>query len=265
MNPARVRTSCVICTLPRSGSWLLAEALNNTALVGQPEEYFRPDHMHLWRKQWSLGPKSTFDRFINAAIGFSTTDNGVFSVKMHWYQFAWFAEQLRGLEESEEPDTAELMARWVPNPRYVYLVRQDKARQAISYWRAGRSNVWFSAGDGVPDGPQGADPALPGYSDTGGDPGDDTPDFERIRWLERLLISHERSWLNYFDTYHIRPLTILYEHFAADYFRTMSNIIDWLGVRPEDPIELPPPGLMKQADDVTETILEQYLAVRDRL
>ena len=42
---AEVRTSGLIATLPRSGSWLLSEALQLTGLVGQPAEYFRPDFL----------------------------------------------------------------------------------------------------------------------------------------------------------------------------------------------------------------------------
>jgi LPS sulfotransferase NodH len=253
----------VICTLPRSGSWLLAEALNNTALVGQPEEYFRPDHMHLWQERWSLDRNYSFDGFIDGAIDFGTTDNGVFSVKMHWYQFAWFAQELRTLEGTVGTPNAELVARWVPNPRYLYLVRYDKARQAISYWRAGRSNVWFVVEDGGEGVQGGVDPALPGYTDDGDGPDDEHPDFRQIRWLERQLVQHERCWLAYFESQRIRPLTVIYEQFAADYFGTVARIVDWLGVGVAEAIEIPPPGLRKQADDATEAILEQYLRVRD--
>jgi trehalose 2-sulfotransferase len=265
MAHPNVRTSCVICTRPRSGSWLLAEALNNTGLVGQPEEYFRPDHMHLWRERWSLDRDSSFDRFVDAAIDDSTTDNGVFSFKMHWYQFEWFAQELRALEGTEGPPDAELVARWVPNPRFVYLIRHDKARQAISYWRAGRSQVWFVVEDGAEGVAGGVDPALPGYSNEEDDSDDEHPDFARIKWLERLLVRHERCWLAYFESQRIRPLTVVYEQFASDYYGTVARILDWLGVAPPEGIEIPAPGLRRQADDVTETLLEQYMAVRDTL
>ncbi|MBA2364790.1 MAG: hypothetical protein H0V86_14810, partial [Chloroflexia bacterium] len=33
-------TSYLICGTPRSGSFLLCEALKNTGLAGMPEEYF---------------------------------------------------------------------------------------------------------------------------------------------------------------------------------------------------------------------------------
>jgi LPS sulfotransferase NodH len=116
--------------VPRSGSWLLAEALNNTGLAGQPEEYFRPDHTELWARRWDLPIDGPYDRYIGAALDYSATDNGMFSVKMHWYQFSWFLAQLRVLAgTAPEPREAHLVAEVLPDPRYVYLVRCDKARQ----------------------------------------------------------------------------------------------------------------------------------------
>src|SRR5262249_56036499 len=35
-------SSYFICTLPRSGSWLLSEGLEKTGIAGRPREYFEP-------------------------------------------------------------------------------------------------------------------------------------------------------------------------------------------------------------------------------
>jgi LPS sulfotransferase NodH len=248
--------SCVICTLPRSGSWLLAEALNNTGLVGQPEEYFRPDHMPLWNSRWGLDGTDPYDEFVRAAVKYSTTTNGVFSVKMHWYQFEWFVDRLHDLEQGKFGGrTDELIARWIPNPRYILLLRHDKPRQAVSYWRADRHNSWFveTAGE------------APNVTDLDLEPDDASPDFERIRSLERALIRDERCWLEFFEDHGLRPLTVIYEHFVANYASTVVTILDWLEVRRPVHLVLPPPGLKRQADDTTESILEAYRAVRHRL
>ena len=254
--------SCIVCCLPRSGSWLLAEALNNTALAGQPEEYFRPDHTDLWKQRWSLRADDPYDRYVAAALKYSTTNNGVFSVKMHWYQFSWFLAQLRFLAGAHAPKRdADLVAEWLPNPRYVYLPRIYKARQAISYWRAERSNVWFVRDNDrrVSVGRPLAVPTLATLTDEA------EPDFRRIRWLERMLIEHERRWLAFFDDGGIRPRTVIYEHLTANYPRTVTDLLRWLGVVVPADFRVGEPGLKRQADELTDVLLDRYLAVRDEL
>ena len=57
----------------------------------------------------------------------------------------------------------------------------------------------------------------------------------------------------------------LYEHFVANYSATTARILDWMEVPRPSNLSLPEPGLKKQADEVTESIIEKYLAVRDHL
>ncbi|MCP4417029.1 MAG: hypothetical protein GY805_10425 [Chloroflexi bacterium] len=48
--------SYLICATPRSGSTLLCEALRNTNLAGNPDEYFGPMHISRWKNLpgWSF-------------------------------------------------------------------------------------------------------------------------------------------------------------------------------------------------------------------
>jgi trehalose 2-sulfotransferase len=253
MPPAsKASKSCLIGALPRSGSWLLADALNNTGLAGQPEEYFRPDFTRLWSRRWGLRARAPYGNYIRAAIEYSTTSNGVFSAKLHWYQFEWFLEQVRALEADDDISDPELVAKWLPDPRYILLVRRDKARQAISYYRAGRSQVWFLTDDGEP-------PPEPEHGD------DEPPDFQSIRWLEDTLIEHEDCWRDFFGQYQIEPMTIVYEDFVDNYDETVLSILDWLGIPVQTRFAIEPPGLIKQAGDETELLLSQYLTVRDAM
>jgi LPS sulfotransferase NodH len=229
---------------------MLSDALNNTGLVGQPEEYFRPDFTQIWSERWGLRADAPYDEYIRAAIRFGTTANGMFGVKLHWYQFAWFLAQLRRLgdEVSAVPDT-ELLARWLPNPRYVLIRRRDKARQAVSYYRAALSNVWFLAADESP----------PSTSV------ETVPDLGAIRWLEHLLRTDEVEWDHWFEAAGVEPLTIWYEEFCGDYAGTIRHLLDWLGVERGNGFEIMSPGIVKQADDYSELLLEEYLACRASL
>ena len=87
MRPTR---SYLICTTPRSGSWLLADGLRATGVAGRPEEYLRTDWLMRYRATGTLtyehrilglGPiTSTGDLagFLAAVLDIGTTPHGVF-------------------------------------------------------------------------------------------------------------------------------------------------------------------------------------------
>ena len=89
--------SYLLCTVPRSGSWLLADLLEQTRRRRRPEEYFRPDHRMQWSAEWGIPVKGPYGRYVGAALANTVTGNGVFGVKTHWYQFEWFTGELRAL------------------------------------------------------------------------------------------------------------------------------------------------------------------------
>lgn len=246
---SRATATCIIACTPRSGSWLMAEALHNTHLVGQPEEYFRPDHTPMWSRRWGVRLTSPYETYMEAAMAFSTTPNGVFSVKLHWYQFTWLLEQLRAFEGNDGAlEDSGLMARTFPNPHYLFMTRRDKARQAISYYRAATSNVWFVLGDKERS-----------------DDEDVEPDFQSIRSLEHVVEQHEAAWRTYFQEGRIEPLEVVYEDFEANYEDTVAAVLRELDITPPPTFIVHPPGLRKQADARSEEILARYLEIRPSL
>jgi LPS sulfotransferase NodH len=248
-----VTTSLIIAATPRSGSWLMSDALTNTGRAGLPEEYFRPDHTHLWRERWKVPPKLSYRRYITAAIVFSTTPNGVFSAKLHWYQFEWLLGQIRSYRtDAGEMTDAQLIADTFRNPRYLFLDRRDHARQAISYYRAAGTNTWF-----VVDGDEPEDEyPVPDAADV---------DLKSIRWFEDYVKDHHDQWRAYFAESGIEPLEVVYEDFSDDYEATVRRVMSWLGEELPADETVQAPGIVKQADRWTEEVLERYLPVRDEL
>ncbi|MCA9930706.1 MAG: hypothetical protein KC419_19610, partial [Anaerolineales bacterium] len=71
--------SYMICATPRSGSTLLCEALRNTGLAGNPDEYFGPMHVARWTEKWQTqSEKEYFARVLVHGSG----ENGVWGVKV---------------------------------------------------------------------------------------------------------------------------------------------------------------------------------------
>lgn len=249
-KPPAARLSCVVAATPRTGTWLLSAALHATELVGVPEEYFQASIMPSFLDDWDLDPDTPIRRYIRQAIARSVTDNGVFSTKMHWAQLDW----LLGMLRAADPATAavadhELLATWLPHPRYVHMWRRDTARQAISYYRATQTRQWF-----VVEGDDDKAPELP-----------HEPDLVQIRWCEDMLVAQEASWQRYFAEGGIEPFDICYEDFVGDYERTVRAVLDYLPVELPSDFEVPPPGVKQQSDDTTEAILAAYLPARDSL
>jgi LPS sulfotransferase NodH len=236
--------SCFVATLPRSGSWLLAELLWNTGLVGEPHEYFRPDFTPLWSTEWGLPSELPYADYVKAAVSLTQTPNGVFCAKVHWYQFAWLLRQLAEHAPADEEQT--VLGTWFPDLRHVFLHRSDTARQAISYYRAAKTQAWFAT-DG-----------------SGSEPGISEPDLQQVRWFEGVLVQHRRRWRDYFARSGVTPLEIRYEDLAADPSATVDRVLAFLGL-PQAAVPTPPPTLKPQADATTERILTAYLESRDRL
>jgi LPS sulfotransferase NodH len=254
MNPSAVGTSsrpalcCFIATVPRSGSWLLSEALYNAGVAGHPHEYFRPDFWEVWAHEWQLSPQASIDEYIAAAKARTCTPNGVFSVKVHWYQLRWLYGALTSGGPFSSAHAAELVGASLAPLRYVFLWRRDTARQAISYYRASRSQKWFAKEQAAHD--------LDCRS----------VDLQQIRWFEDVVIEHRDDWRRYFAAGGVQPIEVQYESLAASYEATVAALLSQLGVDTEVPHGLERRRtLRRQADQHTEAILDEYIRVRNEL
>jgi LPS sulfotransferase NodH len=244
--------------VPRSGSWLLADLLEQTEVAGRPEEYFRPDYRAAWSRELGVPARTPYRTYIKAALEKTSTPNGVFSAKLHWYQLEWVCARLRTLTRSKPgASDAELIAQWLPEPHYVHLQREDTARQAISYYRAAYSDNWF---DLVEDDVVAAEPRLIRPI-----PMPPEPDWEHVRFLEDVVITHGLRWTEYFARSGIVPLPIRYEDLVDSPTDTILRVLDFIGITPPPDMELPVPRLKKQADAETERLLEQYLPLREEI
>jgi LPS sulfotransferase NodH len=237
----------------RSGSWMLSDLCHQTGLLGQPEEYFRPDFRRHWSKEWGLDTNGSYAEYITSAIGLTSSPNGVFGVKMHAYQMDWFLRQLRVMWGADvDADDLASVRRWLPDPSFVRLKRRDVARQAISYYRAIHSTVWFEL--------HGDPPGAGGPAGSAAAPR--SPSWGEIRYLENGLVSQEAVWTRFFDRNAIAPLELVYEEVSADPSGALVQIFELLGMTP--PAVLPGRSrLKKQADDTTEQWLQEYLRHRD--
>lgn len=260
----------LICTTPRSGSTVLSQVLEDTGIAGCPEEYFQQTLEHgVPRGPLDYLGRDLLDEVLPGAVerdmglttydprrfaGFAayldwvrseaTTPNGVFGIKVMSAYMAGLTENLReALGRDASASAADLLAAAFPAPRYVFLTRADKVRQAISLWRAIQTWTWRHE-EPAPVAP---DVTL-------------TYDFRALDHLRRALEAEEAWWEDFFAESGIAPLRIVYEDFARDHESTVVAILEHAGVPVPEGFGVPQPTLKKQSDHRSEEWAERYHA-----
>jgi trehalose 2-sulfotransferase len=240
--------SVIIATLPRSGSWLLAEGMEDTGLCGTPREYFREDYEDIYRREWGIPPHASYRDYAEAVIGAGTTANGTFAVKCHWRQFARLLSCCRASAVVNDMASADLIESIFPNARYVYLTRRNKARQAISLYRAMSLDVWWAFDED--------DPTV------GGDAaGIGQPDFDELAHLEKGLVRDDICWMNFFEANRLQPYLLTFEDLTTSYDCAVRQAISFVHDLERIELPVPAPQLRRQANATTEAWLEKYMGM----
>jgi LPS sulfotransferase NodH len=267
--------SYLVCATPRSGSTLLCQELDKTGLAGHPQEYFealrrsgvpRRPHEYFdperhpniverlaFREMFEGAPKpnplwhpDTYDQYLEWALDEGTTPNGVFGAKLMWGYLGDFAELLRGIDGLAGRSLPDLLSRAFPGLRYVQITRRDKVRQAVSLWKAVQTQAWqrdAGAGD------EGHDERVlePVFS------------FRAINYLMRELTAHDASWDAYFLGLGYEPLKVTYEELAESTEDVVQSVLEHLGIAAPENLQIGPPRLSVQADEVSELWVARVL------
>jgi LPS sulfotransferase NodH len=151
---------------------------------------------------------------------------------------------LVGRADASPPD---ILASAFPNLHYIWLTRRDKVRQGISFYRAIATQRWRSTDPG-----NRADAEVPF-------------DFQAIDSLIQTSVADEELWRQFFEQHGIQPFAIVYEDLQHEPEIVVGQILDHLGLGP--PAQpFPRSGRhQRQADDLTDTWVRQYLALKGSL
>jgi LPS sulfotransferase NodH len=267
--------SYLVCATPRSGSTLLCQELDKTGLAGHPQEYFealrrsgvprRPHeyfdperHANIverlaFREMLEGAPKpnplwhpDTYDQYLEWALDEGTTPNGVFGAKLMWGYLGDFAELVRGIDGMAGRSLPDLLSRAFPGLRYVQITRRDKVRQAVSLWKAVQTQAWQRDAGASDDGHDGR-MLEPVFS------------FRAINYLMRELTAHDASWDAYFLGLGYEPLKVTYEELADSTEGVVHSVLEHLGIAAPQNLQIGPPRLSVQADEVSELWVARVL------
>ncbi|GAC34239.1 Stf0 family sulfotransferase [Paraglaciecola polaris] len=128
----------IIASTARSGSHMLGHALHTTGSFGFPLEYTNPANFKEWQR---LLKKETLPEVIDELQARRTSDNGVFSIKIHYSHLKMYGgfNGLRAL---------------FPDAYYVLLSRKDVLKQAVSLSIAAQTGIWITGQKAKSDSPK---------------------------------------------------------------------------------------------------------------
>lgn len=234
----RVRASYAVCGVQRSGSSLLCEALSLTGVAGFPSEYFLEWEDAEWARSRGATSRSAF---LDLVLREGISPNGVFGVKLMWNYFPDVVGKLRALPGCAQLAPGPLLARLFPDIRYIWIVREDRVRQAVSWAIAAQTNIYSASQSSwrVPE----QEPHF---------------DFELIHNLHRLIVEGEAGWKAHFDACGVEPLRVVYEELAADYEGTARCALEYLGLEPLTPVFSGEREMRRQATAVNDAWAHRY-------
>ena len=245
-----IHTSYAVCAVQRSGSSLLCEALKNTGLAGVPEEYFlyHEDENSWENGRWARehGVISQPD-YIRLVLEKGTTSNGVFGTKLMWNYFPYVIRYLQRLPEYAGLEAPQLLYKLFPKLHFIWIVRDDKVRQAVSWAVAAQTGIY--AAWQVENNPPVQEPKF---------------DFVLIDNLHRLILEGEQGWQNFFAACGVTPFKVVYEELVATYETTALEILDYLHVPYPDNLVFGKRKMKKQATTLNDEWTQKYRAMKTR-
>lgn len=240
----------LILATPRSGSTLLGQGLQASGLAGEPREFFG-HKMAFWMERWRTPTLPAYAARLSQA---RATPNGVFGAKLLYRQLQHLESVARQDPELADLPLADILDRLFPNLHLIWNTRQDKVRQAISWYKARQTGVWGQD--------QGTEAVKLGaawrHGDTPLQPGELAFDYDGIAALVRQAEEEDAAIANLFAGAAIEPYTVVYEEFVSRYEETVLDLLRWMGIEPPAELGLARPRTVKLADDRTEEWVERF-------
>jgi LPS sulfotransferase NodH len=243
------RPTYLILATPRSGSTLLGQGLQASGVAGDPKEFFG-HRMPYWMERWGT---PDLPAYVARLIAERATPNGVFGAKLLYGQLP----RLEG-EAGRDPRLAvlspgDLLIHLFPELHIIWVSREDKLRQAISWYKARQSGVWGD--DGRRDTPKlgaawrGDDPLSPS---------EPAFDYDAIAALLRQSEAEDAAIGRLLADSGIPSRCVTYETFSPAYEETVFTLLAWMGIPIPAGLRLPHPRTVKLADDRTNAWVARF-------
>ena len=236
---ARVKVAYLVCMTPRTGSGFLCDTLWETGLFGKPDEYFFDLCYH---PEYAVDDdKRDIRRYTRKVLNLGTGPNGVFGAKIMWNHFKELVTTIDTTRQTGTTPDRSILEKFFPAAvKYIWLVRDNKLRQAISLYKRNATGVYSIRGKGE-------------IQTSCAPPSSEQLD-ELIDWLECC----DRQWRLFFDKNAIEPFRIRYESLPKQLTGTVYELTSFLNIDRPLSISVPGSNYQRLSDEVTEKWIEKY-------
>ncbi|MEM7064180.1 MAG: Stf0 family sulfotransferase [Cyanobacteria bacterium P01_B01_bin.77] len=234
--------SIVICSTGRSGSNLLGLTLGNIGYTGRSREFFCPDVL----AANGVGSQaSDLHSYLAQVYAQGKTPNQVFGVKLHWDHMVNLLKIVRTSPDWQVRSDIEILSALFPNPKFIFIRRQNLVKQAISMEIGKQTGVYI-----VPLRHADQTPSKEGKKLS----------FKplNIYRYKQGLKGRNQNWRSFFQQNRLPFLEVVYENLVNDFDNIMHQVIEFSGV------ELPTTGVKitkatkKQGSQLNERWLRYY-------
>lgn len=235
----------VLCATQRSGSTMICEDMRNTGILGLPEEYFIPWVNYKNELNYN-------NQFNNIQKRFSTP-NGVFAVKIMADQLASIENGLTqgNINTSQEKIFPNIYNK-LKDALWVYIVREDIVRQAISQLIAKKTGVNHAVAN--KNDSHFAGNLLKGYRDNYNY--NVKYDFDQLNSFLAKIVTDNILWNRFFSDWGIKPYLIRYESNLGVEPRYLYDMADFAKVSMNK--EVSPRKLVKLSNNKNEELYRLY-------
>lgn len=228
----------ILCTSPRSGSTLLTTLLRATGVAGHPASWFHDLSLQGWADGLGvpLPEGNAADQaatLIETAQQKGRAGGPLFGLRLQRQSAPFFLQILGQLHPEAPGDLSRIRARF-GETRFLYLSRQDKVAQAVSYMRAVQSGLWHRAADGSEL------ERLAPHRD---------PHYDAAflsEWVATFT-GYDHAWRAWFAAERITPLALTYEDLSRDPLRCLGQVLGHLDRDPHQ-AQLVSPGVQILSD-----------------
>lgn len=228
----------VLACVPRSGTTLMCELIRSIRNAGRPGEYLK--HIRSIRnadqclKEHKLGTLSSLAKVIRT----KGEAGGVIGVRIFWPQVVEVMEYSTGLYANPLDFLDQILELISSAPRFIFMDRKDKNRQAVSHYKGSVTGQWFVRGN---------------------EEIKREVDFDPIQIYDHKvqLLVQSAMWEQYFKTRHIIPLKIWYEDFVADMKGTVNEFMKFMEISYPANYAFTQPQHCRQADESNEEMVRQ--------
>ena len=230
----------VICTTPRSGSYLLCDYLDNTGLVGKPAEYLTTQSIRYYMHEWGI---ESFSEYLDRFLELASRGAPVSGLKLMANLWPGTARDIAETRRWGGLAPADALARLFPQARFIFLRRRNELQQAISLFMAQNTGLW--AIREPKDEQLAASLAPPSFS------------FRRIHDNLCMIRESNAAWKTFFRHTNITPLSLHFEDFLADKETTLRDLLAFVGAEVPDDLAIRT-TMKKQSSAISKQFLQKY-------